>query len=98
MASATKVADNGLNVERHASMRHRQAIAAVFEEKPRRRAAGTGQPRTSGIEGTDAADETIGSEMRVAADHDVGVGSSEQWPELLIGDARFDSRAVVGRR
>ena len=28
-----------------ASMRHHQAIAAVFEEKPGRRAAGTGQPR-----------------------------------------------------
>jgi hypothetical protein len=96
MASAMKIADNGLNVVRHVTVRHHQISADVFEEKPARSAAGTGQPRTTGIEGTDTAHETVGSEVSVAADHYVGAGSGQQWPELLIGYAWFDSRAVVG--
>lgn len=96
MASATKIADNDFNVKRHPTVRDGQVIAAVFEEKPARSAAGTWQPRASGIEGTDTADETIGGEMSMAVDYDVGAASGKQCPELLIGDARFDPWAIVG--
>ncbi len=33
--------------------------------------------------------------MSMAADDKVSIGSGEQLPELLIGDARVDPRAVV---
>jgi hypothetical protein len=92
MASATKIADNGLDVKRHAAVSDRQTITAVFEEKPARNTAGARQPRATGIERTDTADETIGSGVSMAADDDIGVGSGEQWPELLIADPQ----AVVG--
>jgi hypothetical protein len=59
MASAAKIADNGLNVKRHTTVRNGQIIAVVFEEKPARDAAGTWQPRAAGIERTDTANETI---------------------------------------
>jgi hypothetical protein len=55
-----------------------------------------GWPVLPGLSARIAADEAIGSEMSVAADDDVGGGSGEQWPELVIGDVGFDSRAVVG--
>jgi hypothetical protein len=96
MASPVKIADNGLNVVRHGTVRHHQISAGVFEEKPARSAAGTGQSRATGIEGTDTAHETVGSETSVAADNYVGAGSGQQCLELLIGYAWFDSRAVVG--
>jgi hypothetical protein len=94
MASAAQVANNGLNIKRHPSVRDGQLITAVFKEKPARSAVGTRQARATGIEGTDTVDETIGGEMRMAANYHAASG--EQWPESLIGGARFDSRAVVG--
>ena len=96
MASAAKIADNGLNVERHATVRNDWIIAVVLEEKPVRHAAGPWQPRASGIEGADTVNETICGEVGMAADDEFGVGSSEQLPELPIGDARIDPRAIVG--
>ncbi len=96
MASATKIADNSRNVKRHPTVRHHQIIAVVFKEQPTRHTAGTGEPQTAGIEGTDTADEAIGSEMSMAADYDLGVRSGEQRPELLISDTRFDPWAVIG--
>ena len=96
MASAPKIAGNGLNVKRHPTVRNSEIIAVVFKEKPVREAAGTRQPGAAGIEGADTANETICGEMSMAADDQLGVGSGEQLPELLIGDARIDSRTVVG--
>lgn len=98
MAPAAKIADNGLNVKPHTTVRSGQAIAVISEEKPVRQAAGTRQPGAAGIEGADTADETIRGEMSMAADDDLSVGSGKQLPELLIGDARIDSRAVVSAR
>lgn len=62
MASATKIADNGLDVKRLAAVRDRQTIPAVLDDEPARDTAGTRQPSTTGIERTDTADETIGRE------------------------------------
>jgi hypothetical protein len=96
VAAATKIGDNGLNVKRHPTVRDGQIVTVVFEKKPARGPERTWQPRAARIEGTDTADETISCEMSMAADHDASIGSGEQLPELLIGDARLDPWAVVG--
>ena len=96
VAALAEVAGDGLDVVRHAAVGDHQLITAVFEKQPAGGAARAGQSRAAGIEGTDVADETIGDEVSVAADHDVGVGSGQQSPELLICDIRVYPWAVVG--
>ena len=96
MASAAKVADNGISVKRRAAVGNGHGIAVVFKEKPAGSAAGAGLSDAAGVEGTDAVDETIGGQMSVATDDDIGAASGQQRPEFVIGDAGFDPRAVVG--
>jgi len=96
MASQTKIADNGIDVKMRAAMGDGQGVAVVFQEKPAGGAAGWGQSRTAGIEGTDAVNETIRGEMGVAADDDIGATSGQQRFELLLGDTGVDPWAVVG--
>lgn len=98
MTPAAQVADNGLDIKRHAAVRDGQIIAVIFNEKPARSAAGAWQPRGTRIEGADAVDETIGGHMGMAASDDAGAASGEQRPELFISDARIDSRAIISLR
>ena len=81
MSAAAKVADNGVNVKRHAAVCDGNGMAAVFEEKPACGRAGAGHPRAAGIERTDTADEPVGGEVGVAADHDIGAASGQHRPE-----------------
>jgi hypothetical protein len=96
MASSAKVGDNRIDVERRAAVGHGQSVAVVLQEKPAGGAAGTGQSRAAGVEGTDAVNETIRGEMGVAADDDISPASCQQRSELLISDAGVDPWAVVG--
>jgi hypothetical protein len=68
MAPATKVSGNGAGVKRHSAMRDGQVIAVVFEDKPARDAAGTGQTHAARIEGADAVGEAVGGTVSMAAD------------------------------
>ena len=96
MAPPSKVADNSVNVKRRAVAGDDEAIAIVFKEKPAGRAGCPGHPGTAGIEGTDAVNEPVRGQMSMAADHDISAASRQQRAELLIGDVRCDSWAVVG--
>jgi hypothetical protein len=98
MASAAKVSDNGADIERHSALHHGQLIAAIVQEEPVRHAAGARQPRATGIESADAADEAIGRSVRMTADDAISTTAGQQLPELLTGDARLDPRAVVCSR
>jgi hypothetical protein len=98
VSPASKVADNGINVKRHAALGDDQAVAAVFKEKPACGGTGAGHARAARIEGADTADEPIGGVVGVAADDHVGAASGQHRSELLIGDAWVDPRPVVGKR
>ena len=62
VTSSSKIADNGIDVERYAAMGDRQGLA-VLDEEPAGGSAGPGQSRTAGIEDPDAVNETIRGEM-----------------------------------
>jgi hypothetical protein len=96
VAPAVKIADDRIDIEGDAAMGDGQGLAVVFQENPAGRAAGTGQAGAAGIEGPDAVDETVGGDVSMAADDDVGAASGQQRPELLVGEARFDPGTVVG--
>jgi hypothetical protein len=96
MASAVKVADDCFNVEGRCAVGDSYGTSVVLKKKPAGDAAGGRKSGTAGIEGADAINETIGREMSMAADDDIGTASGKQGPELLIRDAGLDPFAVVG--
>ena len=96
VASPVKVADDRIDVEGDAAVGDGQSLAVTFKENPAGGAAGAGQSGTAGIKGPDAVDETIGGEMSMAADDDIGTASGQQRPERVIGEVRFDPGTVVG--
>jgi hypothetical protein len=96
MASAAKVADDCFHVKGRRAVGDSYGTSVVLKKKPAGDAAGGGKSGTAGIEGADAINETIGREMSMAADDDIGTASGKQGPELLIGDAGLDPFAVVG--
>ncbi len=96
MTAVAKVADHGGDVKGRGVLGDGQGIAVVVEQEPASGAGGPGQPRGAGVEHPDAVNETIGRDMGMAADDDVGAASRQQRPQLLIGDVGTDARAVVG--
>jgi hypothetical protein len=77
MTSPPQVADDGIDVKRHAAVRHCQPVAVIFKQEPAGGTESTGHPRAAGVEGTDAVNETIGDEMSVAADDHVSAASAK---------------------
>jgi hypothetical protein len=96
VASPVKIADDRVDVEGDAAVGDSQGLAVPFEEHPAGGAAGTGQSGAAGIEGPDAVDETVGGDMGMAADDDIGAAADQQRPELLVGEAGLDPGTVVG--
>jgi hypothetical protein len=96
MTPPAKIADDSVNVKRRATLRDCQGIAIIVKEQPAGGPAVSGHPRTAGIQRANAVDQTVGDDVSVAADDDIGIASRQQRPELLIGDVRFDPWTVVG--
>jgi hypothetical protein len=68
----------------------------VLKEEPAGLAGAFWHPGAARIERPDPADEAVGSDMSVAADHDVGGASRQQAAELLVRNFRPDPGAIVG--
>ena len=96
MAPPPKIADNSIDVERRAAAGGRQGTIFILEEQPAGRSRRSRHSRAARIQRPNPVNETIGGDVSMAADNDIGIASSEQLAQLLIADARFDPWTVVG--